>query len=277
MEVNYHKVKKMRKLKYVVSVLLFSLSLSASAATLSDHFIDFSGEYFMSGVLYSTGADPITSEARGIGTVNEIRDGSGNLLWSSGQYGSWVNFVYSDYFVNYLSAPDIFTGASNYTETLGKVAFYEATSDVFNATGNWAADSANIITNSFSPFATLEGSLRTIQTLSYSVYGTVSPTNVDGHGALNITGGTYGADFDTNAMLWGSVLSDVSFDYAATNVNTAGYAYSGTALAKGLITPVPEPTSLFLLGIGLIGLPLFSRKVEKYTRNMTGQNELLAA
>lgn len=249
--------------KYIsIAVLMMVLAIPARASTIQDYFNNFSGQYFLSGLLYSVNPDPITGLAQGIGTVNEIRDGGGNLLWSSGQLGSWINYVYNDYYINYRGSADPFTGAYTYTETLGKVDFYTSTSNIFSATGNWVTDSNNIINNSLAAFASLQGSLRTVNNLSFSVYGTVSESNVDGHGALDIIGGTHGANFDTTSIPFMSLFSDMSFDFAGTNINTSGYAYSGTASAKGLIQPVtiPEPASLFLLGIGFIGFAVFARR-----------------
>lgn len=98
----------------------------------------------------------------------------------------------------------------------------------------------------------------------YTLLGTVNavePPNLSGLGQLDVVGGLAAANFDTDQQVDGSDLSfSTSFTQPFPGEGISHVAGTGNFFGQSIAIPVPEPTSLALIGLGLLGLAQVRRR-----------------
>lgn len=103
-------------------------------------------------------------------------------------------------------------------------------------------------------------------------YSYVASTNVQsvqgaGSGYLDIVGGSMAAQLDTDSMIdtagnTRDLFFGIKYDDASFNASQNGWRVVGTGDAKGVASEIPEPGSLALLGLGMLGIVGLRKRAE---------------
>lgn len=219
---------------FALGMLLISVQAQASFIFGNDIF-KFTGDTYI---------DVSGADTQGIGRVSTITQG-GNIIWSSGDNGEYLNFTFGNFAPVVAPVPPVY----NYVANGGYVDFYTTTSAaLFNTTQSVA-----------SAMAAIAGGDLFLHTLAngYTV-GISTPVTYSASGFLDVISGPYAAQLDTNSRptFVAGMFADLSFGLVGANnqnplVNT-DYEYISSADAQGASVTIPEPGSLFLLGLGFL-------------------------
>jgi len=112
--------------------------------------------------------------------------------------------------------------------------------------------------------------------------GVAAPSTYSANGFLDITGGLFASQLDTNSRptLLPGVFADLSFSVAGANnqnpLVSTDYNYISSADVQGAsVTTVPEPETVFLMGTGLLFMGMVGRR--KGLQSNTFNSNILTA
>ena len=236
----------------IVGVVFFaSISVSQSASFTGTY-----GEMTMSGAVFidnDAANDGTHSSAAGIGTITQVHNANGDLVWDDSDHE--LNFGFDGFIRSGLAVG--FGDTTFFTSTGGNVSFYENLLGTLQITGDWMHDIGVISDDGLNGsvldlvgFEDVHGSAAT---------GLFSNTSYSSNGQLEVVGGSLADIFDTNTIYMGSAgFADMTFNITGDTLATGGYDYSGAGSLAAVT--VPEPLPLALLGFGLLGMGFVTKR-----------------
>ena len=198
----------------------------------------------------------VGDQLEGVGLVTQIFDGA-TLVWSA-LPGQELTFSFGGYTANNVAANHItFTG--------GSVSFFhDLAADADFGTGAGFTDGSNWLTLAGTSFLdTVTGTNATLVSDGTLLGASISGTGI---GLLSVTGGLAGGFFDTNGITAIGTGNIADFEINSSfNNQTSPFLFGthGTANISQPAVSVPEPASLALVALGLLGIAGSSRKSKK--------------
>ena len=281
---------KFKKLAITAAIASAAMIPMASQALLVDGVAFNAGDQFITTSLWETVLATSLGSLSGVGVVSQINcAGCGGNTWINGQNDTQLTYYFSGYTVarwydavggiHFIGDEVGFSAARAIDFTAGSVKFYTdraSSGTQLNPSAN--ANVVNLGLQTADINKATDGSLwleyagatttnlltANLGTLFASTTGTNSiHTGGTGFGYLDVqnTGGLATAYFDTNSFNVGGVTTDARLDSGFSTPNSGAWDLSGTASLK--TAAIPEPGSLVLLGLGLMGLAATYRKSSK--------------
>jgi len=264
----------MKKLTLILAILALGIAFTTSSAmafSLGGYtgLVKFKFNNWDYGTLYAPGtnnpADGVASgntDSYGIFTVTSITDLVGNNLWNQTPGESLEGWFYG------LSDDgEVFdgTGSGNIWSMGGKLEMYlgprnldptagpgvvpalpSAPTDIWNVT-----DGALFLSADFVPGAVFGDPTTTL-------FGTISSITVPISGKseayLEVTGGSHASMFNSNIFQGGAADLFLQNDFKSGDVTDPGFGWTAVSHDPVLGKVVPEPSTMILFGMGIMGL-----------------------
>jgi len=219
----------------------------------------------------------------GIARIAVIEDADGNTLWSAGVPSYGGNYLMAMFYgITDTLVQQIAQDGTVYTwkafGTGGQIDIYETNYDSYTGatgpTGRIDIDSYKGITEAapgapgdsfFNLYlsAQFAPGVEAGVGADYTYVNNFNNANIVGSGAgyLNVVGGYGGPSWNTNALSDpNGNIRDINFDVSFQATTTGGWTVRSAGEGLGAVQRIPEPASIALMGIGLLGLGSLARR-----------------
>jgi hypothetical protein len=224
------------------------------------------GNQIQSGLLNETLITGANQTLSGIGYVTSIAAGL-TEVWGNGDNGVELAYVFSGFLSTSVTAPtSTLAGSADFTG--GTVSFYvlpfgTPIGTAGTVSGDISAIEAGTLWLSESAVAQNAAGDTLVSTIPI---GSSLSNFSDGFGStfLDVTGGAAAAAFNTGTFANAFGTSGFSDQYLTSDFSSGstvpGFGVSGSATLKANASAIPEPISLSLLGMSMLGLGLARRR-----------------
>jgi hypothetical protein len=249
--------------KYILGVLFLAFSSLANAILINGVNVVQNSQLF-AGVSYefsSNATNPalfaVGNTLQGIGSIDTIRDDQSNVIWSKGDNGVELNFVFDQYLISSITP---FPGTLRYYQFVyGGARFYTNPVGTFTTGSPFATAVTGITSGALFLDTTAHIVAGDSLTAVSNVQASIPALEYSGSatGLLDILGGAASLIFDQDEFADNADMTfNASYQYIPNQQN---YPLRGSVDFNTHAHLIPEPGILFNIGFGLLLLGLYSR------------------